>query len=212
MKRLSLIVICGLIGASTLSADKYKVLYVNNPEILVNGKACKVGDVFDDAAVIKWSKERQAIRVYNLDKRKQEMLVAYKVTPHGVNVKDILTGNMHLSTRDNDTETSIERYNKLSKVFAPSYELMDEIVIDLPFKLSKKQYFLAEYMYGKGFMSKQLDAKKKKIKIDRSLFYVNGFQYEPQDTYIDIYYIDDNNGTRLLIKSGVKLYVIPESL
>ena len=212
MKKYLAICVFIICGSFVCHADRYKIIYLNNPNLLINGAKVKVGDVFDDNAIIKWSMERQAMRVYNLDKKKQMMMVAYKITPQGNCVKDIITSNMHLSTRDALSQ-SADFDTKLKHTFQTRYDIMDEILIDSPIKLSKKKYFIASYNYDGTKYTKKLGIKKgKQIVIDLSLFDTDNANLKPHDINIDISYVDEKKSETKIVKSGVLIYFVPTEI
>ena len=191
-------------------ADRYKILFMNYPTLLINGKAVKVGYVFDDNAVVRWSKERQAMRVFNLDKKKQILMVAHAVDPKGNSISDILTANKHLSTHSSSLKTSPNVLRLLSSMFEKQYDLMDTIVVNSPISLSENKYFQASYYYGDSRITKRLSSNGNDVYIDRTLFNIDGRQLEPRDVTIDIDFIDETNSTYAFVCAGVEIFVVPE--
>ena len=63
------ILFCFVFMVMSLSAMNYQIKVLNTPTITINGKELKVGDRFDDQAIITWSKESQAMRVLSDDNR-----------------------------------------------------------------------------------------------------------------------------------------------
>ena len=75
MKRLLLLSCLGM-WLSYANADNYKVLFVNDASLTYNnGKAVKVGDTFSDVNAIKWQKDKQAVKVFNLTTKKQMLML-----------------------------------------------------------------------------------------------------------------------------------------
>ena len=194
-------------------ADRYKILSMNYPTLHVNGKAAKVGDVFDDNATVKWSKERQAMRVYNIDKKKQILMVAHAVDPKGSSISDILTANKHLSTHN--AYTGIAESNELRNLqhmFDNQYDVLDEVEIESVVPLSDKQYFQATYYYGDTRIIKKLNSKDGKVVIDKSIFDIDKKKLEPRDVEIDIDYFDEVNKMVTFVTAGVELYIVPDKI
>ena len=193
-----------------LYADRYKILFMNYPTLHINGKPAKVGDVFDDKAIVRWSKERQAMRVFNLDKKKQILMVAHTVNPKGNSITDILTANKHLSTHSTSSQTPPSLLRMLQHTFEKQYDLMDTIKINTPISLSDKKYFQASYYYGDSRITKKLNSNGGEVYIDRSIFNIDGKQLEPRDVEIDIDFVDETDSTFAFVCSGIEIYIVPE--
>ncbi len=211
MRRITLFLLFACLSMY-LYADKYKILFLNYPTLHINGKPAKVGDVFDDNAIVRWSKERQAMRVFNLDKKKQILMVAHVVDPKGNSISDILTANKHLSTHRTSSQTPPTLLRMLNTTFEKQYDLMDTITIVSPISLSEKKYFQASYYYGDSRITKKLSSNDREIYIDRSLFNIDGKQLIPRDIEIDIDFIDETNSTFAFVCSGIEIYIIPEDI
>lgn len=193
-----------------LYADRYKILFMNYPTLHINGKPAKVGDVFDDKAIVRWSKERQAMRVFNLDKKKQILMVAHTLNPKGNSITDILTANKHLSTHSTSSQTPPSLLRMLQHTFEKQYDLMDTIKINSPISLSDKKYFQASYYYGDSRITKKLNSNGGEVYIDRSIFNIDGKQLEPRDVEIDIDFVDETDSTFAFVCSGIEIYIVPE--
>ena len=68
MKRNILLVLLSLL-VIIMKAANYKILKMNHPQILINGKLAKEGDVFHGNDVIKWTKDKQAMKVLDMDSK-----------------------------------------------------------------------------------------------------------------------------------------------
>lgn len=210
---LIIIVIFHLSIVDWARADRYKILFMNHPKLLINGKTAKVGDVFDDNAIVKWSKERQAMKVFNLDKKKQMLIVAHSVTPDGNSVQEILSDNKHLSTHS--AYMGVGEPNALTKLqnmFEWEYDMLDKVEVDSPVPLSDKQYFNATYYYGDTRITKRLNSNGNKVVFDRSLFDIDGKKLEPRDIEVDIDYFDETSKTVSFVTAGIGLFIVPENI
>ena len=197
-----------LVSTLLTKADNYKILATNSPQILVDGKQAKVGMTFSDQSKIVWKKEKQAMRVVNLQTRKQAMMVAYSLQKNSQTAYEILTTNKHLSTHDGrDTF-----FARLRRLFAPSYVLMDAILIPTDIVFSDSCYLYASYDYGDAQVSKRLKVVDGNIVIDRTLFNIEGRQLEPRDILLSIEYRDDLRGTSAFVKADIEITVVPEQL
>ena len=50
-----------VVVAVTLCAAKYKIVKLSTPTIVIGGKSCKVGSVFDDKEDIRWTTDNQIL-------------------------------------------------------------------------------------------------------------------------------------------------------
>ena len=98
MKRLLLLTCLGM-WLSHASADNYKVLFVNDAKLTYNnGKTVKVGDTFTDVNSIKWQKDKQAVKVFNLTTKKQMLMLGKQyIRKTGM---EALISSKRLSTND----------------------------------------------------------------------------------------------------------------
>ena len=199
------------LGLNIAQADNFKVLYVNDSNLTYkNGKSVKVGDVFKEANEILWKKEKQAVKVINLATMRQSLLVGKSwVNKSGV---DALINNKHLSTHDKSGDAENTIFDKIARMFAEEYDLLDSIIIHSDIELSDKSYFQTSYNYGDTKLTKRLKSSEQNVIIDMSLFNVDGEQLEPRDLTLSIEYINEDTGMTVLAKEGVELSVYPITL
>ena len=122
-----------LMIACCVFADKYKVLYLNSPDIKVGNKTIVVGNVFDDKDAIKWTSEQQAIKVMNLNTKRVMVLAAKALKKkNATSLYDYLTSTKRLSTRDFRKKQMIEEWQLDSTLY-----LMDTLYISMPHRQFK---------------------------------------------------------------------------
>ena len=194
----------------TAMADNYKILYLNSNHILINGKPAKVGVEFNEKAVIKWTEDRQAIKVIETNSHVRYLMVARLNEGNNLTPEEILTRNKHLSTHDDATTTN--NIIKLKSDLEDSYDLLD--VIEIPTKLiqDKSHYFLCTYQYGDTKLTKKLTNDQNALLIDKTIFMVDGKKLEPRDIILSISYVDGNPDTPIFIKKNINIVIIPEEL
>ncbi len=200
-----------LVLLTTIKADKYRILFMNYPRLFVNGKPAKVGDVFDDKAIIKWAKERQAIKVLNLRTQKRLVMASKPTNKKVLTAYDILTQNKHLSTHGPGDEV-LAPLKKLGNSIENEYDLLDTIAIPTEIHVNDTCYFVGSYLYGDTWLTKILKVERQQIIIDRTIFQVDGKKLEPRDIELTLEYTLDIYGRRRLIKEGIVLNVIPQLL
>ena len=193
-------------------AVNYKILYVNSQQIKVNGKVAKVGDVFTEKAIIKWSKDRQAMKVIDMNTKKRYLLTSKPTEKKELTALDIMTRINHLSTHAPGDESMMSDFDILEYSIAPRYDLLDSIMIPTTLKVNENHYFLGSYKYGDTRISKRLNHKNGSIVIDKTLFHVDAKKLDPRDILLSIEYVIKNPNNGVMIKSNIEINVIPENL
>lgn len=127
IKKLS-ILFCFVLMAMVTSAMQYQIKVLNTPTITINGKELKVGDWFDDQAIITWSKESQAMRVLSEDNRVYTLSAKLCKEIKTKKFSDFILYTKPLAARGNDSLTLKEA---LEEKFDNNFIMLDEIVIDL---------------------------------------------------------------------------------
>ena len=127
IKKLS-ILFCFVLMAIVASAMKYQIKVLNTPRITINNKEMKVGDWFDDQAVIAWSKESQAMRVLSEDNRVYTLSAKLCKEIKVKTFADFILYTKPLAARGNYSQTLIEA---LEEKFDNYFIMLDEIVVDL---------------------------------------------------------------------------------
>lgn len=142
IKKLS-ILFCFVFMVMSLSAMNYRIKVLNTPTITINGKELKVGDWFDDQAIITWSKESQAMRVLSEDNRVYTLSAKLCKEIKAKKFSDFILYTKPLAARGNDSLTLKEA---LEEKFDNNFIMLDEIVVDLNnIKLSNNDVFYAEF-------------------------------------------------------------------
>lgn len=104
MKKTIYTVIILMLAMSSLraaSADSLKIIYMNTPQVEQGARCLHVGDVITDSKDIKWSNERQVIKVLDMTTKKQIVLKPEKLqVAVSHSSKDYMNLNYNLSTRD----------------------------------------------------------------------------------------------------------------
>ncbi len=122
--------------AAVASADDYKIISMSHPDLVINGKQAKVGDKFSDDALVKWGNSSQVVRIFNLSKNKQMVMSAKLSSGKTKTIREILSDNMHLSTKEaplNIQQQVVERVKEYCQLMlevsgdVEKIELMDKI-------------------------------------------------------------------------------------
>lgn len=201
-----------ILAVIQILADDYKVLFVNDNNLrFVNGKIVKVGAIFSDVKDIDWKMEKQAIKAINLNTKKQTLFVGKNwIKQSGFKA---LLHNRHLSTHDGqDDLAELTIYDKLQRMFADQYDLLDSIEVESEVQLSEVCYFQATYEYGNKKITKRLKHRGNIVIIDKTLFNNDGECLEPRDIILSIDYNDDSSATTIFVKDNIELIVYPNQL
>ncbi len=194
----------------TVMADNYKILYLNSNQIKINGKPAKVGQNFNEKAVITWSEDRQAMKVIETNSHVRYLMVARLSEGNELTAFQILTRNKHLSTHD-DSATA-NNIMQLKAALSNNYDLLDAIEIPTKLKQDDSHYFLCTFQYGDTKLIKKLTGNNNMLVIDKTIFLVDGERLEQRDIKISISYVDGNPETPIFIKRNIELVVIPDKL
>ena len=194
----------------TVMADNYKILYLNSNQIKINGKPAKVGQNFNEKAVITWSEDRQAMKVIETNSHVRYLMVARLSEGNELTAFQILTRNKHLSTHD-DSATA-NNIMQLKAALSNNYDLLDAIEIPTKLKQDDSHYFLCTFQYGDTKLIKKLTGNNNMLVIDKTIFLVDGERLEQRDIKISISYVDGNPETPIFIKRNIELLVIPDKL
>ena len=177
---------------------------------MINGQPAKVGTTFNEKSVIRWSEERQAMKVIEKETNTRYLFVAKLVVSKEETPYEILTRKKHLSTHEG-SETA-NKIQKLKMSLADEYELMDSVELRTELKIDNSHYFLATYEYGDTKLTKKLGNKGQDIIIDKSLFQVDGKNLEPRDITISLSYVDGNPKAPIFVKRYIDVTIIPEKI
>ena len=211
MKRLILLICLGM-WLSYASADNYKVLFVNDATLSYNnGKKVKVGDTFTDVNAIKWQKDKQAVKVFNLTTKKQMLMLGKQyIRQTGM---DALISSKRLSTNDFMDDAPKTIYEKLGSVFDNQYDLLDPIEVHSDVQLNEKCYFQVTYKYGDTMITKKLKSKNgNTVILDKTIFEIDGKKLGPRDIELSIEYVNTDVGLPIFVKDGIEVTYIPDVL
>lgn len=193
--------------AGLLSAENYKVLYVNDTSLTYNdGKKVEKGDIISDANTIKWEKEKQAVKVINLTTKKQSLFTSTE----WARTKGL--GALVYVRRASTQASGNSYYAKLFNTFKNEYELLDSIEVETDIELSDSCYFTAAYMYGDTKLVKRLSHHDGKVIIDKSLFDIDNKKLDPRDVTLSVEYVNKQEMKYTFVRDKIDLLVFPERI
>ncbi|MDE5757965.1 MAG: hypothetical protein K2H85_05060 [Allobaculum sp.] len=123
-----IILFCCTLTALTASAMKYQIKVLNTPTITIDNKETKVGDWFDDASVISWSKDNQAMRVLSEDNKVYTLSAKLYKESQAKKFADFIAYTKPLASRGPSDDNLI---TQLQERFSNYFVMLDETVIDL---------------------------------------------------------------------------------
>ena len=170
-----------------------------------------MGDTFSDANDIAWQKEKQAVKAFDTDAKKQILFLGREFSRKAG--FDALINQKRLSTHD-AAGLPAEQQDPFDGIFDDEYLLLDpvEIPVKEGIALDDKSYFEVTYDYGDTRLTKPLKQKGRVLILDKSIFEVDGKQLEPRDIIISIDYITADSPIPTLAKEKVDIIYIPDVL
>lgn len=217
MRKLILITLLLSLLQVTSRADRLKILWMNHPQILINGKLAKVGDVFGRNDKITWAKgkPKQAMKVMDIDDNyKRYLVVAQPSENSSESGLQILIRIKNMSTHDRLDDKKIQKgsFDQLEESIQSHYYLLDSISVPTDIPVNENNYFLGSYKYGDTRISKRLGYQNGNIIIDKSIFLVDDKMLEPRDISLTIDYVVRTLDNTVFIKDNILLTIIPDKL
>lgn len=195
-------------------ADRYKVVKFNSSAILIDNKKVEVGMVFDDNSTITWTKNEQAVQVYNFTAKRQQLMVA-----NGVNrqrkqtIMEVISSVHHLSTHEQAGQPQAERtdYGLLRDAIADEYYMFDQIDIATSMAFSHGKSIIISYTHDEEIVEKEATLRGSHIIIPRDLFKVGRSASRDLIVNIDLVSADNpqQDPSLTAIKRGVRLHILP---
>ena len=196
MKKALIITVLALICCCTnIFADKYKILFINTPSVVVGNQTLHVGDMFDEESVINWESQKQAMKVQNL-RTKQIRLFTSMQFSKSKSIKDFFLKQNHLSTRggvlldEEELKKALNGFFYMIDAIDFSTILLVDEMANFSIKIDDKEFVLPE---DNG-----------KITIKRELF------DSKKDIHkVSIYYNDKSSDSRTLITDEMTIELLP---
>ncbi|MBO6250556.1 MAG: hypothetical protein J6N71_04335 [Muribaculaceae bacterium] len=189
-KKILIVFLMAFMAVGFVHADKYKVLYVNSPNIRIGSKKIAIGSVFDDKDKIEWSNDQQAIKVLNLNSKRVFVLAAKAIKKKKASsLYEYLTSTKHLSTRNIRNKKTMEIWQIDSTLY-----LLDSLYISRPYSESKD--VIAKIVSDEGTeIELPISQDRQSYVITRSMF---ANQQSPSNKY-NIIEIDKNRNWKYVV-------------
>ena len=117
-----------VLTAVSVAGKTYQIKFLNTPTIKINNKEAKVGDSFDENAIVTWDNDQQAMRVISSDNHVYTVAALNFKKTKSVRFRDCIAYKDKNSTRG-----GIRQINSLIKKTINSgnpHIMLDELVID----------------------------------------------------------------------------------
>lgn len=217
MRKLVIMILLLSLLQVTGKANRLKILWMNHPQLLINGKLAKVGDVFGRNDKITWAKgkPKQAMTVIDIDDNyKRYLVVANPTENNSESGLQILIRIKNLSTHDRSDGNDLQMgsFDRLEESLQSHYYLLDSITVPTDITVNENNYFLGSYKYGDTRISKRLPFQNGQIIIDKSLFHVDNKKLDPRDISLTKDYVVRTLDNTVFIKDNILLTIIPEKL
>lgn len=187
--------------------DNWRILFLNTPEIVINGNTLHQGDTFQDPGHINWSAPRQAMKVMNLSTRKQRLLVSEQFAKAKAHtLKEFLKGEKSLFTRQGILTTLTEINDYLSDTFY----LADSIIVATTLPTDNTHYFYASYLYQGECINKRLYTHRGEFVITPALYTIDGTAIPPFDITLKVYYYDTSKESATLLSDRMQILPLPD--
>ena len=99
-----------VVVAVTLCAAKYKIVKLSTPTIVIAGRTCKVGNMFSEKDLIKWSSDEQVLCARNMDDNTYKYFAAKAFKARKASTAyDYLLHTHKMSTRSGGFDMVVER-------------------------------------------------------------------------------------------------------
>lgn len=138
-------------------ADDYRILFINDNQIIVNGVIKKTGDVINDTDKIMWSHDHQVIKVQNTKNGSVKIITAKQMNKNNT-IKDYYLKQNKLSTRDvvyykGITSCTLEDLANNDQ----NLQLSDSLLISAELNLKEGDYVFITYEYENKKVEKQVE-------------------------------------------------------
>ena len=196
MRKLLLLSLC-LVSIS-LSAEDFKILFVNTESIKIDNKTCVAGDVFSDAGKIYWKDGKQAMKVISLDTKTQYVMVSEDFKLRKLkSAKDFIVKYHRLSTR------GIGDLSSVASLIGKKIYWLDPTLIKIEFKPEDGEYFFLTA----GDEKIKLDMDDQQLVLDERIWP----EANPVPIETDLYF-HFKNGDEQLVNSGIQIIPLPSEI
>ncbi len=183
--------------------DTYRIVFLNTDSVCIGGKMLKVNDLFNSGDKINWTQgHRTIIKVVNTKTLTQHVIVSEKAN-NGKSLSSIFKNkNNHLSTRGGTKLNVIS----LQKILSNELILIDSLSFNTTLHTDATHYFYISYKYNGETINKKLIGSSNALVIDYNIYTIDSIKIRPLPINVNVYYYNQDNSERTLIKENVSIY------
>lgn len=182
--------------------DIWKILYLNTPDIIVDGRVLHTGDTFREPAAISWSKPRQAMKLLNLSTYKQRLVVGERyASSKAQTLSEYLRSEKSLSTR----QGVLGSLTEINAYLSDTFYLADTIQVFTTLPTDDSHFFYASYQYKGEWINKRLSSQSGHFLLTMSLYTIDEKPVPPFDTTLRVYYYDAAKGESVLLTDAMHI-------
>lgn len=170
--------------------ESFRILYLNTSHIMIGGKTMAVGDEFNSKDAIKWTSERQALRVVSLLTNRQFTLTSSSMSKRK-SLAEFIMSEKNLATRPG-LPASLP---SVSLSIPDTIYLLDKWEFQTSVPIDSNHFFYASYLKNGEVVNKRLPPIiDEGFLIDRTLWHIDGVSYAPCSMPISLHYYDMEHG------------------
>lgn len=196
MRKLLLLSLC-LVSIS-LSAEDFKILFINTGSIKIDKKACVAGDVFSDEGKIFWKDGKQAMKVISLDTKTQYVMVSEDFKQRKLkSAKDYLVQYHRLSTR------GVGSLSTVASLVGKKVYWFNPTLIKIDYEPEEGEYFFLTV----GDEKIKLEMDGQQLVLDERIW----GEANPVPIETDLYF-HFKDGEEKLVNSGIQIIPLPSEI
>lgn len=191
------------------SAENMKIIDINHGFVYVNGKKLQKGSVFESKEKIRWSDDKQIMKVVGLDSHIINVYAAqiFKVGKF-TTIDDLLFQKQALSSRDG----ILMNAQDFARFFNREIALMHNFSVETGYTFDDSHFLFLQYDYQGETINKRLTCIKHSVQFGDSIFSIDGKPFVPTQLMTRLYYYDSISGQVTLLADKFILHVAPRTV
>lgn len=199
------IILCGLLcGVLSISAQQYRILYLNTPSIRIGSQDKRIGDVFAAADPIQWQSNEQVMKVKNTETQDQYVLCQEQMqkicASNTLKAYHRVTKGLYTRATDDDPIAA------LAQQFSQEACVENELRLPFTQKETGATYYIT-YRYNEEFVKKTFTQTSDALVLSRAELYdINGKIIQPIPVEAELYQYQASSQTATILATG---FIIP---
>lgn len=205
MKRIYLLLLI-LLLTSAYAYSSFRVLWVNAPDICIQGRTIAPGDTLASMTRLSDLKGRQVIKVLDLEDGRTKVITGHEyVKSKASSIGEFIHRTKTLSTRG-EMGDIVSLRNYLTDDFC----LLDTIAIHTTFPTDSQRFFFISYTYDGENINKRIENENGTFIITPSIFTIDGQSITPFDARLSVFYHNGPKNEISLITDAMDILIIPK--